>query len=343
MMDESHKPIELLLEPAGRSAGGCVSPDRLPDFLDRHAAGPRQNHIALRRVSSAGCTQDLTYRQLRCLTNHFANVLRNLGIGSGERVATLAGPLPELCVAALGTVKNQCIFCPLEATLDAQALQCRLAAGKVRVLLTTEQVYRDKVAPCRSTLPALERVLLIGDSNRRTFEPGTENYQQLLATASGSSSTDGAAPKDLALLHFTSCSLQPEQILLSHEATLAHLTNLAAAKLLPDDVCWCTAAPGTLAWTLNGLLAPIQCGATGLIREAEFDPENAYRLVADLKINVWNLTTDHLRRLRETGAALARRHNVQSLRFLTVAGAPASPTDKIWATETFGVPVHQSD
>ena len=83
------------------------------EAVDRHAAGPLADHLALRWLGKYGAVQDFTYTRLRSLTNRFANVLRALGVGRGDRVYVLAGRIPELYVAALGTLKNRSVFCPL--------------------------------------------------------------------------------------------------------------------------------------------------------------------------------------------------------------------------------------
>ena len=59
------------------------------EAVDRHAAGPLGNRVAMRWVSRTDARRDYTYADLRLATNRFANVLRRLGIGKGDVVATL--------------------------------------------------------------------------------------------------------------------------------------------------------------------------------------------------------------------------------------------------------------
>src|SRR5690348_18425450 len=72
------------------------------ECVDRHASSARRDRLALRWISKSGETRDISYEGLRRLTNRFANVLRSLGIGKGDRVFVLAGRIPELYTAALG-------------------------------------------------------------------------------------------------------------------------------------------------------------------------------------------------------------------------------------------------
>ena len=82
-------------------------------------------------------------------------MLRALGVGRGDRVYVLAGRIPELYVAALGTLKNGSVFCPLFSAFGPEPIRVRMATGQARVLVTTESLYRRKVAALRSALPDL--------------------------------------------------------------------------------------------------------------------------------------------------------------------------------------------
>src|SRR5450759_512979 len=81
------------------------------EAVDRHAAGERKHHIALRRLGKNGAIQDFSYAQLCEFSNRFANVLRQLGVSAGERVYVLTGRIPELYIAALGAWKNRSVVC----------------------------------------------------------------------------------------------------------------------------------------------------------------------------------------------------------------------------------------
>jgi acetyl-CoA synthetase len=128
------------------------------EAVDRHAAGDRAGCIALRCLGKDESVRDLTYAELSAQTSRFANVLRSLGVGKGDRVFVLAGRIPELYVAALGTLKNRSVFCPLFSAFGPEPIRARLAIGQGRVLLTTAALYRKKIAGIRSaTLSADHR------------------------------------------------------------------------------------------------------------------------------------------------------------------------------------------
>ena len=134
---------------ARRAAGGRGL-NIAHEAVDRHAAGPGRNHLALRWLGKRGEVRDFTYAELRDLTNRFANVLRAMGVGPGDRVYVLAGRIPELYVAALGTLKNRSVFCPLFSAFGPEPIARPDGdSAKRRVLVTTESLYRRKVAALR--------------------------------------------------------------------------------------------------------------------------------------------------------------------------------------------------
>ena len=120
------------------------------EAVDRHAAGARRNRVALRWLSKDGTRRDFTYADLRDETSRFANVLKALGVGKGDPVAVLAGRIPELYIAALGTLKNGSVFTPLFSAFGPEPIQSRINIARAKVLVTTDALYRKKVEALRA-------------------------------------------------------------------------------------------------------------------------------------------------------------------------------------------------
>jgi acetyl-CoA synthetase len=317
------------------------------EAVDRHAAGARASHVALRWLGKDGRVEDYTYARLRALTSRFANVLRGLGVGAGDRVYLLAGRIPELYVAALGALKNRSVVCPLFSAFGPEPLRARLAIGGAKVLITTASLYERKVAALRSALPVLEHVLVVGDRTRPSdaIPPaGTRDFHALLAAASDVFTIDPTDPEDMALLHFTSGTTgTPKGAAHVHAAVVAHdVTGRLALDLHPDDVFWCTADPGWVTGTSYGIIAPLTSGVTSVVDESDFDLERWYRLIAAQRVTVWYTAPTAIRMMMKAGTAPVAHHDLRSLRFLASVGEPLNPEAVAWGADAFGLPFHDN-
>jgi acetyl-CoA synthetase len=76
--------------------------------------------------------------------------------------------VPELYTAVIGALKNGSVVSPLFSAFGPEPIRTRLAIGEGKVLLTSESLFRRKVAGILGQLPALEHILLIGDDGGRT-------------------------------------------------------------------------------------------------------------------------------------------------------------------------------
>ncbi len=251
------------------------------EAVDRHAAGARRNRVALRSLSKDGARRDFTYADLRSETNRFANVLRTLGVGKGDPVAVLAGRIPELYIAALGTLKNGSVFTPLFSAFGPEPIRSRIDIAQAKVLVTTDALYRRKVEALRGSLPSLEHVLLVGEAGSIHALSGVRGLRALMSRADTLFTIPPTDPEDIALLHFTSGTTgKPKGAVHVHEAVVAHhATARFALDFHPDDVFWCTADPGWVTGTSYGIIAPLTHGLTSIVDEADFDAERWYSIL----------------------------------------------------------------
>jgi acetyl-CoA synthetase len=314
------------------------------EAIDRHAAGRRRDHVALRWLGRHGEARDFTYGDLRTLTNQFANALKNLGVSKGDRVFVLAGRIPELYVSALGTLKNGSVFCPLFSAFGPEPIRQRLTIGDGRVLVTTASLYKRKVAEIRSSLPNLEHVLLVGSAEEIATIPGAQNFQRLMDGARPEFTIAPTDPEDLALLHFTSGTTgKPKGAVHVHNAVIAHhMTSTYALDFHPDDVFWCTADPGWVTGTSYGIIAPLTHGLTSIIDEADFDAERWYGLLQAQGVTVWYTAPTAVRMMMKVGLEIARKYQQPTLRFIASVGEPLNPEAVVWGQEAFSLPIHDN-
>ncbi|WP_292166386.1 acetate--CoA ligase [Mesorhizobium sp.] len=312
------------------------------EAVDRHAAGPKADKVAIRWLGKSGDRREFTYRDLSEATSRFANALINLGVLPGERVFVLMGRLPELYVAVLGALKARCVVSPLFSAFGPEPIATRVEIGDGRVLVTTLGLYRRKVESVRAKLAGLAHVILVGDE---TFEDaGLHAWSALMETASASFAIAPTDPEDMALLHFTSGTTgRPKGAIHVHGAIAAHhMTGIYALDLHDDDVFWCTADPGWVTGTSYGILAPLTNGVTSVVVEAEFDAQTWYSVLQRERVNVWYTAPTAIRMMMRLGSDVVKSYDLSALRFMASVGEPLNPEAVVWGQEAFGIPFHDN-
>lgn len=312
------------------------------EAIDRHVANGLAKKVAIRWIAKDESRHDFTYADLKDRTNRFANVLASLGIGKGDRVYALLGRVPELYVAALGTLKAGAVFCPMFSQFGPEPVKARMEIGDARVLVTSAALFKRKVAGWWRELPGLAHVLIVDCDG----EPpqGTSDLRKLMAEVSPHFEVARTMPEDMALLHFTSGTTgRPKGAVHVHEAVVAHhVTGRIALDFHPDDIFWCTADPGWVTGTSYGIISPLTNGVTMIVDEAEFDAERWYGILEAERVNVWYTAPTAIRMLMKVGAGPAKRRDLSSLRFMASVGEPLNPEAVVWGNETFGKPFHDN-
>ena len=309
------------------------------EAVERHAKGKRKDTIAIRCIQKDKTVKDFTYHDLHQLSSRFANVLTNLGIQKSDRVFVLTGRLPELYVAALGTLKKAAVFCPLFSVFGPEPVFQRLHKGDAKVLVTTKALFERKVSVLLEKLPSLQFILLVDEefhvSNKVLSLP------RLMEEANDEFLIPPTDPEDPALLHFTSGTTgMPKGALHVHSAVLMHyITGRWVLDFHEGDIFWCTADPGWVTGTSYGIIAPLVNGVTNIVDEEEFDAARWFSILEEQKINIWYTAPTAIRRLMRMNIQPKEKYNLEHLRLICSVGEPLHAEAVIWGEKTFGMPI----
>ncbi|MGZ5003108.1 MAG: acetate--CoA ligase [Chthoniobacterales bacterium] len=325
----------------------CVGPGtgrgfNIAGVIDRGATGALRDHLAIRWLGETGATRDFSYAQLQIQANQFANVLRTLGIGKGDRVFVCAPRIPELYITALGALKNRSVFCPIFSAFGPEPVFQRLSRGNAKILVTTTALYNQKIDKLLSRLPRIQYVLL-ADAHEDLSER-CRSFARLMDASSSEFTIPPTHPEDMALLHFTSGTTgMPKGAIHVHNAALMHyVTGKFVLDFHPRDVFWCTADPGWVTGTSYGIIAPLLHGITNVVDEAEFDAERWYRVLQDQKVTVWYTAPTAIRRLMRMNIAPREKFDLSALRLIHSVGEPLNPEAVVWGEKMLGLPIHDN-
>ena len=110
--------------------------------LDRHVKTWRKNKAAFIWLGEDGEERVFTYGRLSQLVNRFANGLRSLGVGKGDRVIIYMPLAPEGVIAMLACARVGAVHSVVYAGFSVGALRDRITDAQAKVVITADVGYR---------------------------------------------------------------------------------------------------------------------------------------------------------------------------------------------------------
>jgi acetyl-CoA synthetase len=113
--------------------------------LDRHLEGKhawRRNKAAIIWEGEPGDQRTLTFGQLHAEVCRFANVLKDLGVKKGDRVALYMPMIPELPIAMLACARIGAPHSVVFGGFSAEALRDRIEDVCAKLVVTSDGGYR---------------------------------------------------------------------------------------------------------------------------------------------------------------------------------------------------------
>ena len=291
----------------------------------------------------------LDYATLADRTDRFAQLLRDLGVGAGERVLIRLPNCLDYPVAFLGAMKRGAVPVPTSMMLTEEELLYVARDSGARVLVTEATTWARMHAVLLRE-PALLHILLAGDDPGDAATPAL-SFKSALAAVTRTSPTHPTRADDPAYLVYTSGTTgYPKGVLHAHRALLGRQ---------PSSVYWFNfrssregAAGGDRVlhagkynWTYTlgtGLTDPLYRGHTTIVHEgtskaaaADLWPRLIARHTATTFIAVPTIYRQILQKTR------AGRADVPTLRHCMSAGEHLS--DEVLAAwrERFGLEVYE--
>ncbi len=326
--------------------------------VDRHIRSGRRNKAALIFEGEPGDRRTLTYWDLYVGVNQFANALRSLGVGKGDRVAIYLPLIPEAVISMLACARIGAIHSVIFGGFSPESVRDRINDSQCKVLITADGGYRrGAIVPLKRNAdkaleetPSIEHCIVV---QRRTGQTSGEAAADM---------TDGRdkwwhrvmrgspmwcepevmdAEDPLFILYTSGTTGKPKGIV---HTTGGYMVGAASSTelvfdLKEDDVYWCTADVGWITGHTYLAYGPLACGATCLMYEGAPDwPEKDrfWELCERYGVTILYTAPTAIRAFMKWGDHWPAKHDLTRLRLLGSVGEPINPEAWMWYREHIG-------
>ncbi|HEX3911499.1 MAG TPA: AMP-binding protein [Solirubrobacteraceae bacterium] len=265
-------------------------------------AAPAQRP-ALIELTREGERREWTFREVTEQSARLAGTFLANGIGRGDVVMTLIGNRPEWVFAMVASFRIGAVVLPCTEQLRAKDLRMRIEAVRPALIVADERNRAELEAASPDC-----RVMLIPDEHLYDSEhaPVAELSREDPCLITFTSGTSGE-PK--AVVH-------AQRYLEGQRLQAKHWLGPRAGELV-----WCTAASGWSKSARNVFIAPWLRGATALLHDGRFDPQERLELLARERVNLLCMAPTEYR-------VIAKRATLQpmsELRGMVAAGEALNP------------------
>ncbi len=327
--------------------------------LDRHVEAGHGDRIALRWEGEPGDSRNVTYAELTDEVKRLANVLTELGVEQGDRVAIYLPMIPEAIASMLAVARIGAVHSVVFGGFSADSLRARIDDAGAKIVITADGGWRKgKVSPLK---PAVDQAL--ADRNGSGIQ---ETVEHVLVVERGGNEVEWTADRDiwwhdvvpqassdheaqafpaetpLFILYTSGTTGKPKGILHTSGGylTQAAFTNRVVHDVHPEtDVYWCTADIGWITGHTYVTYGPLANGATQLLYEGTPDtphPGRWWELIEKHGVTIFYTAPTAIRSFMKIGRDVPQKFDLSSLRLLGSVGEPINPEAWMWYRDIIG-------
>jgi len=320
--------------------------------LDRHLRAGRGDKIAYIWEGEPGEVRTLTYQELRDEVCRFANALRGLGVGQGDRVAIYLPMILELPIAMLACASIGAIHSVIFGGFSPEALRDRVNDAEAKVVVTADGGYRrGKVVPLKANAddaltdaPSVKAVVVVRRTGETVpFQSGRDHWWHELREQASSeySAVPVEATDPLFILYTSGTTGKPKGVVHATGGylTMVHITTKWLFDLKDQDIYWCSADIGWVTGHTYIVYGPLSNGATIFMYEGAPDwpaRDRFWEMIERHRINIFYTAPTAIRAFMAWGDEEPAKHDLSSLRLIGTVGEPINPEVWLWYRRTIG-------
>lgn len=327
--------------------------------LDRHVAGGRAEQAALIYDSPVtGVKQTLTYAQLLDKVARFAGVLRDLGVGKGDRVIIYMPMIPEAVVGMLACARIGAVHSVVFGGFAPHELATRINDATPKAILSAScGVEGTKVLAYKPMLDAAidqashkpdHCVIFQRPQAAASLIPGRDiDWDATAASAEPAACVVVEATDPLYVLYTSGTTGQPKGVVrdtggyaIALKWTMEHFYGVK-----PGEVFWAASDVGWVVGHSYIVYGPLLHGCTTLVYEGKPvgtpDAGAFWRVISEHKVAVQFTAPTAFRAIKreDPNGELLGQYDMSCLRALFLAGERSDPDTLNWAETHLKVPV----
>ena len=257
--------------------------------------------------------QQFTFAQLQERVNRVANGLADLGVGKGDRVATMQVNCHQSIELYFAAALLDAIYVPLNFRAKAEELAQMLEIAGPKVLCIGERY-----------LPLIERVDWLAPEQVITLDcpagPGQHSYDELLESSAEELHFPEGEEEDTTVIMFTSGTTSvPKGVQLTHDSFASYLLSTVEPADPEVEETNLLTVPLYHIAGLQAALAAVYGGRTLAIMR-QFEPGEWLTLAQECRVNRAMLVPTMLKRLMDFSGF--HDYDLSALRVITYGAAP---------------------
>ncbi|MGZ2410677.1 acetyl-CoA synthetase [Sphingomonas sp. F9_3S_D5_B_2] len=337
--------------------------------LDRHLATHGDRTALIFEADEPGEGRTVTYRELYEETCRFANLLKERGVGRGDRVMIYMPMIPEAAAAMLACARIGAIHSVVFGGFSPESLAGRIADCDAKAVITADEGVRGgKPIPLKRNVDAaLEQrdvatvIVVTRTGAHVSMKDGRDvrysDQRERLATDCNPEIMNAEDP--LFILYTSGSTGKPKGVV---HTTGGYGVWVATTfdwifDYRDSDVFWCTADVGWITGHSYVVYGPLMNRATSIMFDGVPnypDFGRFWETIDRLGVTIFYTAPTAIRALMREGDRPVKSHSRKSLRLLGTVGEPINPeawewywrvvgdgrcpvVDTWWQTETGGI------
>ncbi len=320
--------------------------------VDRHALSHPDKTALIWEANEPGESIHISYAALKAEVCRIANVLKNLGVKKGDRIALYLPMIPELAFSMLACARIGAIHSVIFGGFSAEAVRDRVLDSQACVVITANEGLRgSKTIPLKAIVDeALQRVSCVRQVlvAKRTAQsvPMQEGRDIFLDEARAGAATECpceemGAEDPLFILYTSGSTGKPKGVLHTQAGYLlyAAFTHELVFDCRENDIYFCAADIGWITGHSYVVYGPLANGATSVMFESipTYPDAGRYWDVIDRhRVTIFYTAPTAIRAVAKEGDALVDNYALDSLRVLGSVGEPINEAAWLWYHERIG-------